>query len=331
MKRGYTALEYKSIVRRLRAVRPDLSLTSDFIVGFPGRDGRRLRADDEARRRRALSTARSASSTARVPARPRPSLPDQVPAAVKQARLARLQALLDAQYRAYSEAMVGTRQRVLVTGRAGEGSRASSPARTDNNRVVNFAGDATLIGSYVDVDDHGGAAALAARRARRCRASIRRAVALAARSHASDPVSAVTAYATSSRNVVRRAWPCVVRRFALAGCATAPASSPRRRAARRRRPSRPARPPQRHTRARRRAGASAPGAASRQPPRPAPPRLQRPPPAPPRRASPSPSPKSSRTRRRSPGLFRSLAEGRKGLDRDRAGAVRPALLLHSRT
>ena len=77
------------------------------------------------------------------PGTPAAELADQVPAAVQQARLERLQALLDAQYRAYSEAMVGTRQRVLVTGRAARDERELA-ARTDNNRVVNFAGDATL-------------------------------------------------------------------------------------------------------------------------------------------------------------------------------------------
>jgi len=149
MKRGYTALEYKSIVRRLRAARPDLSLTTDFIVGFPGETeadfALTLRLAQDVNFDGAFSFAYS----------PRPGTPaadfaDAVPAAEQQARLLRLQALLDAQYRAYGEAMVGTRQRVLVTGPAVKDPRELA-ARTANNRVVNFGGDAALIGSYADV------------------------------------------------------------------------------------------------------------------------------------------------------------------------------------
>jgi tRNA-2-methylthio-N6-dimethylallyladenosine synthase len=149
MKRGYTVLEYKSMVRRLRAERPDLSLTTDFIVGFPGETEadfeRTMRLVDEINFDGAFSFAYS----------PRPGTPaadfaDAVPAAAKQARLERLQARLDAQYRAYSEAMVGTRQRVLVTGPAVKNPRELA-ARTANNRVVNFPGDAALIGSYAEV------------------------------------------------------------------------------------------------------------------------------------------------------------------------------------
>jgi tRNA-2-methylthio-N6-dimethylallyladenosine synthase len=84
------------------------------------------------------------------PGTPAADLPDGVPDDVKKARLARLQARLDAQYAAASAAMVGSRQRVLVTGHAARDPRELA-ARTDNNRVVNFAGDASIIGSYVDV------------------------------------------------------------------------------------------------------------------------------------------------------------------------------------
>jgi tRNA-2-methylthio-N6-dimethylallyladenosine synthase len=149
MKRGYTALEYKSIVRRLRAVRPDLSLTSDFIIGFPGETDAdfeqtlRLVADVD------FDGAFSFAYSAR-PGTPAAELADPVPAAVQQARLARLQTLLDGRYRVHSEAMTGTTQRVLVTGRAVK-DRRELAARTDNNRVVNFAGDAGLVGTYVDV------------------------------------------------------------------------------------------------------------------------------------------------------------------------------------
>ena len=150
MKRGYTAIEYKSIVRRLRTRRPDLSLTSDFIVGFPGETDedfdRTLRLVEEVAFDGAFSFAYSPR-----PGTPASDLPDQVPAAVKQARLARLQQLLDSQYKANSERMVGTRQRVLVTGTAAKNARELA-ARTDNNRVVNFAGDRASIDQYVEVD-----------------------------------------------------------------------------------------------------------------------------------------------------------------------------------
>jgi len=150
MKRGYTALEYKSIARRLRARRPDLSLTSDFIVGFPGETEedfeKTLRLVEDVAFDGAFSFAYSPR-----PGTPAVDLPDQVPADVKQARLERLQALLDRQYKANSERMVGTRQRVLVTGTATKNPRELA-ARTDNNRVVNFAGDRSAIDQYVDVD-----------------------------------------------------------------------------------------------------------------------------------------------------------------------------------
>jgi tRNA-2-methylthio-N6-dimethylallyladenosine synthase len=150
MKRGYTALEYKAIVRKLRAARPNLSLTSDFIIGFPGETeadfAATLRLVEGVRFDGAFSFAYSAR-----PGTPAAELPDQVPAEIRLERLQRLQAVLDNQYRDYSEAMVGTRQRVLVTGQAARNPRELA-ARTDNNRVVNFAGDAASIDSYVDVD-----------------------------------------------------------------------------------------------------------------------------------------------------------------------------------
>ncbi|MET0442267.1 MAG: tRNA (N6-isopentenyl adenosine(37)-C2)-methylthiotransferase MiaB [Casimicrobiaceae bacterium] len=150
MKRGYTALEYKSIVRRLRAARPGLSLSSDFIVGFPGETEcdfeLTLKLIDEVGFDGAFSFLYSPR-----PGTPAAEMPDQVPGDVGQRRLARLQALVDAQYRAQSAAMAGTRQRVLVTGRAVKGT-GELQGRTDNNRVVNFAGDAALVHRYCDVD-----------------------------------------------------------------------------------------------------------------------------------------------------------------------------------
>jgi tRNA-2-methylthio-N6-dimethylallyladenosine synthase len=150
MKRGYTALEYKSIVRRLRAARPDLSLSSDFIVGFPGESERDFDATMKLIDDVGFDGSFSFLYSPR-PGTPAAEMPDQVPDAVKQARLERLQARIDAQYRAQSAAMVGTRQRILVTGRAVKGV-GELQGRTANNRVVNFAGDASLVDRYVDVD-----------------------------------------------------------------------------------------------------------------------------------------------------------------------------------
>jgi tRNA-2-methylthio-N6-dimethylallyladenosine synthase len=149
MKRGYTALEYKSIVRRLRAARPDLSLTSDFIVGFPGETeadfAQTMRLVEDVGFDGSFSFLYSAR-----PGTPAAELADAVPREVAQARLERLQALIEAQYRRRSDAMVGRRQRVLVTGPSAK-QPADLAARTDNNRVVNFSGASTLIGRYVDV------------------------------------------------------------------------------------------------------------------------------------------------------------------------------------
>jgi len=149
MKRGYTVLEYKSIVRRLRAARPGLSLTSDFIVGFPGETDADFALTMKLVEELNFDGAFSFLYSAR-PGTPAAELPDPVPPEAKRARLAALQVLLDMQYRVYSESMIGTRQRVLVTGRATRDVRELA-ARTDNNRVVNFAGDAALVGTFVDI------------------------------------------------------------------------------------------------------------------------------------------------------------------------------------
>ena len=149
MKRGYTALEYKSIVRRLRAARPQLSLSSDFIVGFPGETDRdfeqTMRLIDDIEFDGAFSFVYSPR-----PGTPAAEFPAQVPQTTAQARLGRLQAAVDAQYRAHSERMVGGTERVLVTGSAARGA-GELAGRTENNRVVNFRGDGALAGRYVDV------------------------------------------------------------------------------------------------------------------------------------------------------------------------------------
>ncbi len=149
MKRGYTALEYKSIVRQLRAARPDLSLTSDFIVGFPGETDADFALTQKLVADVGFDGAFSFAYSSR-PGTPAAELPDQVPPDVRQARLVQLQAQLEAQYREYSAAMVGSRQRVLVTGHAARDPHELA-ARTGNNRVVNFAGPASLIDTYADV------------------------------------------------------------------------------------------------------------------------------------------------------------------------------------
>ena len=149
MKRGYTALEYKSIVRRLRAIRPQLSLSSDFIVGFPGEtDGdfaQTMQLVDEVGFDGSFSFLYSPR-----PGTPAADFPDRVPPPTAQARLARLQSAIDADYRAASTRMLGSVERVLVTGHAVR-STDELAARTENNRVVNFSGDTGLIGRYADV------------------------------------------------------------------------------------------------------------------------------------------------------------------------------------
>src|SRR3569833_192696 len=149
MKRGYTALEFKDKVRRLRAVRPDICISSDFIVGFPGETERDFAAT--------LALVRDVGFDqsftflySRRPGTPAASLPDEVPLEMKQERLAQLQAQLDAQHRAITERMVGTVQRVLVERPAKKDSRELA-GRTENNRWVNFAGPSGLIDRFVDV------------------------------------------------------------------------------------------------------------------------------------------------------------------------------------
>jgi tRNA-2-methylthio-N6-dimethylallyladenosine synthase len=149
MKRGYTVLEYKSIIRRLRAARPDISISTDFIVGFPGES-----ADDfEMTMRLAADVGFDGAFTfvySARPGTPAADLSDDTPEDVKRARLARLQERVEAQARLVSESMVGSVERILV-----EGPSRKNPAelagRTSNNRVVNFAGHPRLVGNVVDV------------------------------------------------------------------------------------------------------------------------------------------------------------------------------------
>jgi tRNA-2-methylthio-N6-dimethylallyladenosine synthase len=149
MKRGYTTLEFKSIIRKLRAVRPDVTLTSDFIVGFPGE----TEADFEATMKLIDEVGFDNSFSfvySRRPGTPAADLADDTPQTVKLQRLARLQLRVDEQAAAISAAMVGGTQRVLVEGHARKDASELS-GRTENNRVVNFAGPARLIGALIDV------------------------------------------------------------------------------------------------------------------------------------------------------------------------------------
>jgi tRNA-2-methylthio-N6-dimethylallyladenosine synthase len=149
MKRGYTALEFKERIRKLRAVRPHLSISTDFIVGFPGESDRDFEATLELTRDVGFDQSFSFLYSRR-PGTPAASLPDEVPPAVKQERLARLQAQLERQARAISERMMGSHQRVLVERPAKKNSRELA-GRTENNRWVNFAGPHELINRYADV------------------------------------------------------------------------------------------------------------------------------------------------------------------------------------
>lgn len=149
MKRGYTVLEYKSIARRLRAVRPDISLTSDFIVGFPGE----TEADFEATMKlvEGLNFDDSFSFIySPRPGTPAAGLPDDTPHEAKLARLQRLQEKIEQQAQVISHAMVGTTQRILAEGPSRKNA-SELRGRTDNNRMVNFGGSPALIGHFVDV------------------------------------------------------------------------------------------------------------------------------------------------------------------------------------
>ncbi len=150
MKRGYTALEYKSLARKLKAARPDICLSSDFIVGFPGETD----ADFEATMKLIDDVGFDASFSfiySKRPGTPAADYPDDVPHDVKQARLERLQAVINAAAQRVNLNMAGTIQRVLV-----EGPSKKDPqelmGRTDNNRIVNFKGQPRQIGHFVSVN-----------------------------------------------------------------------------------------------------------------------------------------------------------------------------------
>lgn len=149
MKRGYTALEYKSIIRRLKAARPGIAVATDIIVGFPGET-----EDDFERTMTLIEDVGFDASFSFVysprPGTPAARLPDDTPYSVKLARLQRLQKRIDENAAEISRGMLGKIERVLVLGPAklGEGELM---ARTDNNRIVNFPGPASIINQMANV------------------------------------------------------------------------------------------------------------------------------------------------------------------------------------
>lgn len=149
MKRGYTALEYKSLVRKLKAARPDLSLSSDFIVGFPGETEADFEKTMQLIEEMGFDQSFSFVYSPR-PGTPAADLTDDTPQEVKLARLARLQARINEQARAISESMLGTVQKVLVEG-VSRKSDSELFGRTENNRTVNFPGNPRLINQFVDI------------------------------------------------------------------------------------------------------------------------------------------------------------------------------------
>ena len=149
MKRGYSVLEFKSLVKKLKAARPDLSLSSDFIIGFPGET-----EEDFEKTMRLVEELNFDSSFSFVYS-PRPGTPaaemvDDTPQDLKIRRLMRLQKTIEAQALKISQAMVGTTQHILVEGHARKDA-SELAGRTANNRVVNFAGHERLIGCFIDV------------------------------------------------------------------------------------------------------------------------------------------------------------------------------------
>ena len=150
MKRGYTALEFKQKIRKLRAVRPDISISSDFIVGFPGETA----ADFEKTMKLIEDVGFDQSFSfiySRRPGTPAADLEDTVTSEEKHARLSRLQATINAKSREISESMVGSVQRVLVEGPSRKDPNELT-GKTENMRSVNFAGSARLIGQFIDIE-----------------------------------------------------------------------------------------------------------------------------------------------------------------------------------
>jgi tRNA-2-methylthio-N6-dimethylallyladenosine synthase len=152
MKRGYTAIEFKSKIRKLRKVRPDIRLSTDIIVGFPGETDKEFQDTMELVHDIGFDTSFSFIYSPR-PGTPAANLPDETPLAVKKQRLQILQNRLLVQAAHYSQSMIGSTQRILVTGCSKKGGQQLS-GRTECNRVVNFDGPSELIGQFVYVSIH---------------------------------------------------------------------------------------------------------------------------------------------------------------------------------
>ncbi|MGD9662527.1 MAG: tRNA (N6-isopentenyl adenosine(37)-C2)-methylthiotransferase MiaB [Porticoccaceae bacterium] len=151
MKRGHTALEYKSKIRRLRKIRPDISISSDFIIGFPGETEEDFAATMKLIEDIGFDTSFSFIYSPR-PGTPAADLPDATPEEIKKQRLHILQTRIEQQAQAISRRMVGNRETLLVTG-ISKKDPGQLQGRTENNRVVNFhCDDHSLIGTFVDVD-----------------------------------------------------------------------------------------------------------------------------------------------------------------------------------
>jgi tRNA-2-methylthio-N6-dimethylallyladenosine synthase len=149
MKRGHTVLEYKSKLRKLRALRPGICISSDFIVGFPGET-----EDDFAATLKLIDEVGFDHSYSFIysprPGTPAAGLPDPVPLEVKQRRLAELQVRISAQAADIDRRMLGSVQRILVERPARKHANQFA-GHTENNRVVNFFSDENIIGQFVDV------------------------------------------------------------------------------------------------------------------------------------------------------------------------------------
>jgi len=149
MKRGHTTLEYKQKIRKLREARPDISLSSDFIIGFPGETDKDFEQLMNLIAEMQFDQSFSFVYSAR-PGTPAASLADDTPMAVKKERLRLLQARINQQAMEISRAMVGTTQRVLVEKLSKKSDKQVS-GRTENNRWVNFDADPVVIGNFIDV------------------------------------------------------------------------------------------------------------------------------------------------------------------------------------
>jgi len=149
MKRGHSAIEYRHKINKLRKIRPDISLSSDFIIGFPGETDADFEATMKLIEDIGFDTSFSFIYSQR-PGTPAAFMPDNIPEEVKKERLKILQSKLLDQAALISRQMVGSTQRLLVEGYSRK-SDSELSGRTENNRVVNFAGPDELIGSFVQV------------------------------------------------------------------------------------------------------------------------------------------------------------------------------------